>query len=184
MRNLTLGVACVWATLFAAGVFAGGCGARGDLAEMKVKSAGLENVNLATAAAIGGIVTGGGDLTVEDTDGESHSFPVNLTGPTFGILLDASDADDEMFGLEGFGATVDVSKAERELSGFDLLGLYGGTRAGFHLGIGVDTHSLENQSDVKLEIGLIGVGVGFFAGPEWLTLDVDEDGDDEKDDEG
>jgi hypothetical protein len=169
----------VVAAVLAFASLAAGCGARGDLAALNVKSAALENFQLQTAAAVLGVVVGEADLVVTDTGDDKHAFPVTLGGPTFGVVLDVSAADEDLFGLDGFGAALDLSGAGKDPSGAVLLGVYGGERAGFHLGVGITQHSLENQSGVKLDAAVLGAGFGFFAGPEWLTLDLDTDDSDD-----
>jgi hypothetical protein len=115
--------------------------------------------------------TASGTLNVTDTAGQAHSFPVDLEGPTIGVVFDfAASADDGCLFQDD--ATIDLSGAGAGLTARDLGGLYSGTSGGAHLGIGVMEHELKNGAGVRIKGGGTGVGVGVWAGVEWLGLSL------------
>lgn len=151
------------------GVGAAGCGQ--ELDAIEVADASFGDVDWVGFGAVVGVWTASGTLNVTDTSGELHELPVDLEGPGLGIVFDfAASADDGCLFQDD--ATIDLSGANGQLTARDLGGLYSGTSAGAHVGIGAMEHDLGNLAGVRIKGGGTGVGFGVWVGVEWLGLSL------------
>jgi hypothetical protein len=153
-------------------VAAAGCGPA-SLSDVQVAGATISVESFGGAAALVGVTAGNGLLVVEDVDGTSQPFDVSLAGPSMGVLLQASSMSEEPL----FGETFNVTLAlppDRTLRGDELLGSYVGTSAGAHLVLGGEEHTLKNGAGVELRASGWSLGLGLFAGFEWLGVSAEE----------
>lgn len=151
-------------------LMASACGGA-ELDAIEVADASFGDVDWTGVAAVVGVWTASGTLNITDTNGEVHAFPIDLEGPTVGVVFDmAVSADDGCFFQDN--ATIDLSNASAGLTARDIGGLYSGTSAGAHLGVGVLEHELSNGAGVRINGGGTGAGFGVWVGLEWLGLSL------------
>jgi hypothetical protein len=147
----------------------GACGQ--ELDDIVVADASFGDVDWVGVAAVVGVWTASGTLNITDTNGESFAFPIDLEGPTVGLVFDfAVSADDGCFFDDD--ATIDLSNAQAGLTARDIGGFYGGTSAGAHMGVGVVEHELANGQGVRIKGGGTSAGMGMWIGLEWLGLSL------------
>jgi hypothetical protein len=141
-----------------------GCGSPPGLSGLQVRSASITGVEWAGIDLVVGWGWANGVLDVVDTSGQTHSFDVQLSGPSAGVVFDVAGAD-----LASTTARLTLPEG-KTLQGSDLLGSYLGTEEAIHVGFGGEQHDLTNGAGVKLDSGNFNLGVGVFVGFEWLAI--------------
>jgi hypothetical protein len=145
-----------------------GCGGRVEdpLTSIMVRSARLEDVGLWQAGLGIGHAEGEARLVIIDTSGERHRFRARLDGTHAGLTADLS-----MSPRAGPYELRLPQEAPAPLNARQLLGSYSGLHVGLGAVVGIHFRELENDSDVRLN--LTGLTLGLGAVPaSWEGLDL------------
>lgn len=141
------------------------CSPQVPLSEIEVASADLDGISATTIALVGGFTGGSATLSVVDTEGRHHSFPVDIKAGSAGALVEIDHTFD-------FGNSSALELPEEPLTADQLLGSYRGTEAALVVGAGVKGMSLENRHGVVLDKEFFAVGLSIYAGFEWAALSL------------
>ncbi len=152
------------------------CNDYGSLAEVEVQAAQLSAVELGTVALLVGAVNGRAILEITRIDGGTQSHAVTLEGNVLGLVVEIDSVIDFDAPTE-----LDISQVDGIPTGGDLLGVYRGISYGAAIGIGVNTHALENASEVEIDRSYFAAGLAVFAGMEWMDIEPEGAGADAPD---
>jgi hypothetical protein len=157
--TLTLGCACLAVT---------GCGSAGTtLEEIRPVQATLVDLTLLEGALLGGLGVGGGAVLMTGADGKRWRVPVRITTATVGTMMNLCAQRGGDFTFEFGGADIETAR--------DVFGGYDGVRWGVFVIGGYGGFGFENEHHVVLTGGSLGVGIGFYVGHEWLSLEPTDD---------
>jgi hypothetical protein len=132
-----------------------------DLAAAPVQRAWLEEYDWTALGVVGGGITGGAWLYVEEPDGTLHEQYVRLRGGLAGFGLEISPSG---------GRSVVLDLPPEPLVGADLFERYRGSLEGFVVGFGFSSLHLHNDAGVQLDDQGLGFLLCVTVSAAWLQL--------------